>query len=219
MTIRSSTFSSVVVPIIAACLLVMPIGPVDAHPHAWIDLRSGLVLNDDGQIEAIEQEWFFDIFYSALIEEELAAEGRPQQEVLDELAEINLSSLKEFNYFTEILANGATLALGDVTDFETDMRGDRLWLKFVVPLVEPIDPRDALVSYAIYDPSYYVEMVHMEGEPIMLAGSAADGCSAIASAADPTFEAVALAAALDKSQSGPTDLGAMFAEWVHVNCE
>lgn len=209
--------------IILSCLvlgfaLMMP-RPADAHPHAWIDLRSGLVFDEDGRIEAIEQEWFFDYFYSAVIEEELVLDGRPIDEVLDELAQINLSSLKDFNYFTDFIADGVPIAVGEVTMYETKMRGERLWLKFTVPLVEPIDPRQQVVSYSIYDPSYYIEMIHMEGEPIMLAGSAPVDCSALTKAPDPTFEAVALASALDRTQTGPSNLGALFAEWVHVTCD
>ena len=38
----------------------------NAHPHAWIDLRSTVVLNEAGQAVALEQEWLFDDFYTAV---------------------------------------------------------------------------------------------------------------------------------------------------------
>ena len=42
----------------------------NAHPHMWVDLKSQIVLHDDGGPSAINQEWLFDDFFStALIEE------------------------------------------------------------------------------------------------------------------------------------------------------
>jgi ABC-type uncharacterized transport system substrate-binding protein len=203
----------------AACLMLAASAPAKAHPHAWIDIRSGLVFDETGHIVAIEEEWFFDTLYSAVIQEELGSDGRPIEDLLDELAQINLTSLAAYDYFTTMLADGSDVAVGEVVDYATGMREGRLWLKFWVPLTVPVDPHAQAVSYAIYDPSYYIEMVHMKGEPIMLSGERTEGCTALAVAAEPTFDAVALAAALDQTQTGPADLGALFAEWVEVRCE
>ncbi len=213
------TLPRFLVAALTALLIAMPGEPATSHPHAWIDLRSGLLFDEDGRITAIEQEWFFDYFYSGLIAEELAMEDRPLQEVLDELAEINLTSLADYDYFTQMIADGDTVAIGEILEYETEMRDERLWLRFVVELAEPVDPNAQIVSYSIYDPSYYIEMVHLEGDPVMLRGGETGTCIALTEAADPTFEAVALASALDRTQTGPSDLGSMFAEWVHVTCD
>ena len=42
-----------------------------AHPHAWIDLRSTVVLDDAGRITAIEQQWLFDPLYTVFATDEL----------------------------------------------------------------------------------------------------------------------------------------------------
>jgi ABC-type uncharacterized transport system substrate-binding protein len=204
---------------LAVCAFLALPGPAFAHPHAWVDLRSALVFDDDGRIVAIEEEWFFDTLYSALVAEELHVNEGEVEDVLDELAQINLASLKDYDYFTKVLAGDDVVAIDEVTEYEIAMRDDRLWLKFTVPLDEPVDPRETPLSYSVYDPSYYIEMFHIEDDPIMLTGGAADGCSALREQSQPTFEDVALAAALDKTQTGPADLGALFAEWVHVDCE
>ncbi len=213
------TWPRAFVAAVATLLLLAPAAPATSHPHAWIDLRSGLLFDEHGRITAIEQEWFFDYFYSTIIAEELVMEDRPIQEVLDELAEINLTSLADYDYFTEMIADGGDVGIGEILEYETAMRGERLWLRFVVELDEPVDPNAQIVSYSIYDPSYYIEMVHLEGEPVMLRGGQTGSCMALTRSADPTFEAIALAAAIDRTQTGPSDLGAMFAEWVHVTCD
>lgn len=213
------TWPRILVAAIAALLVLVPGAPATSHPHAWIDLRSGLLFDERGRITAIEQEWFFDYFYSTIIAEELAMEDRPIQDVLDELARINLNSLADYDFFTEMIADGGDVAIGSILEYETAMRGERLWLRFVVELEKPVDPNAQIVSYSIYDPSYYIEMVHLEGEPVMLRGGETGSCIALTQSADPTFEAIALAAAIDRTQTGPADLGAMFAEWVHVTCD
>ena len=193
--------------------------PAEAHPHAWVDVRSGLVFDDDGRIAAIEEEWFFDYLYTALVKEQLSSEDGLSQDILDELARTNLESLADYDYFTVVTVDDTAVAIAQVTDYETGMRDDRLWMKFRVPLAEPIDPGEHAVSYSIYDPSYYVEMLHIEGDPIVLTGGAPQTCSALVEAAHPSFDEVALAAAFDQTQTGPANLGSLFAEWVHVSCE
>ena len=47
-----------------AGLLLAP-GDTLAHPHAWIDLRSRVVLDDGGRVRALELDWLFDDFYTA----------------------------------------------------------------------------------------------------------------------------------------------------------
>ncbi len=46
--------------------------PARAHPHAWIDLRSTVVLDAAGRVTAIEQQWLFDQFYTVFVTDELS---------------------------------------------------------------------------------------------------------------------------------------------------
>ena len=43
-----------------------------AHPHAWKDVRSTVILADSGQVAAIEQRWLFDELYTASLIEGVA---------------------------------------------------------------------------------------------------------------------------------------------------
>ena len=40
--------------------------PASAHPHVWIEMRSDLVFNDQGQVTAMNLEWTFDDGYAQM---------------------------------------------------------------------------------------------------------------------------------------------------------
>jgi len=189
-----------------------------AHPHAWIDLRTRVVMNDEGRVAALELDWLFDDFYTALIAEEFAKEGRPASEFLPEVASTNLANLAEYDYFTDVRLDGERLPLGEVAGAETGLRDKRLWLRFEVPLVEPVDLDSGRLTFAVYDPTYYIEILYLEGETVGFTGPDADACFGRIIPPNPSFEAIALASALDRTQSGGDGLGELFAETVVVEC-
>ncbi|MDA0785842.1 MAG: DUF1007 family protein, partial [Proteobacteria bacterium] len=128
--------------------------PALAHPHAWIDLRSTVVLDADGRVIAIEQEWLFDQFYTVFVTEELSGAAGTRAEALKALARSNLQNLRSYDYFTEVRSGGAKVALGTVSEFESELREGRLWMRFVVPLATPVDPTERALAFAIFDPTY-----------------------------------------------------------------
>jgi ABC-type uncharacterized transport system substrate-binding protein len=193
-------------------------GDALAHPHAWIDLRTRVIMNDQGRLAALELDWLFDDFYTAYIAEEFAEEGRPASEFLPEVASTNLANLAEYDYFTDVRLNGERLPLGEVSGAETGLREKRLWLRFEVPLVEPVDPDSGRLTFAVYDPTYYIEILYLEGEAINFTGPGAEACVGRIVPPNPSFEAIARASALDATESGGDGLGELFAETVVVEC-
>lgn len=191
--------------------------PAAAHPHAWIDVESTLILDEGGRIVAIEQKWLFDKFYTLFSLDTIkpSADTDPR---LTELARTNLGNLRGYDYFTEMRTGGAKVALGTVTEFDTALRNGRLWLRFVVPLDRGLDPRKGAVSFSIFDPTYYIEMRHLKGAVIAFRGAGAEACSARIISPNPTTEAVTLATALDRNAQADNNLGAVFAERVMVTC-
>lgn len=192
--------------------------PAAAHPHAWIDLRSKVVLDDDGKVTALELAWLFDDYYTVLVAEELGTGGQPSDELLHEIAERNLANLRDHDYFTSVTYDGVHQAVGEVTRYETEVHDGRLWMRFEVPLEQPLDPRKGDLTFAVYDPTYWIEIVHLEGEPILFSGEGAENCLGRIRQPNPTMEQVSLAAALDKDETAGDDLGELFAETVVVSC-
>ncbi|WP_425406500.1 DUF1007 family protein [Hwanghaeella sp.] len=189
-----------------------------AHPHAWIDLRSGVILNAEGKVEALTLEWRFDEFYSAFILEDIARAGEVTEEALATLAVENLVALRDYNYFVEAQYDGKPVALGEARDGTMTEKNKRLVMRFVVSLAEPVDPKTNGFEYAVYDPSYYVEILHVENDLVTIAGPGAGECLASIASPDPDAETVGLAASLGKNEQGPAGIGRLFAEVVAVTC-
>jgi ABC-type uncharacterized transport system substrate-binding protein len=199
-------------------LLMLASAPAAAHPHAWIDMHSEVVLDDQGDMAGLRLYWVFDEWYTAAIASEFAVSETTSKEFLTALAKQNLANLAEYEYFTKVLVDGENAPIGKVTTFDTGLMSERLWLRFEVPLDETVDARTRKVSYKVYDPTYYIEILHVEDNPVTFDGQGADQCSAKVIDADPTFEAVALASALDVTQTGGDNLGELFAQTVQVTC-
>lgn len=189
-----------------------------AHPHAWIDLRSQVLLDEKGHIRALQMEWMFDDFYTVAIAEDVDSNARQSDTFWQDLARRNLTNLAEHGYFTVIKADGEPVALGEVANYQGELRDKRMWMHFEVPLNEPIDPKAHDVTFAVFDPTYYVEIVHLEGDVISFEGVGADTCAGDIIQPAPTFEQVSLAAALDQDETAGDGLGELFAETVVVRC-
>ncbi|MEM7428252.1 MAG: DUF1007 family protein [Pseudomonadota bacterium] len=193
-------------------LQVVFAAPASAHPHAWIDLRSTVVLDDQGRAVALEQEWLFDDFYTVVATQ---ASGGTDWTAL---AAENLKSLRAHDYFTEVKADERKISLGTVGEFSSELRNGRLWMRFLVPFAEAVDPTRVKFSYSIFDPSYYIEILHMKGDLVAFAGRTSSGCSGQIVAPTPSTDMVMLAQALDRNAKADNALGRVFAERVNVSC-
>lgn len=206
---------------ILAFVLTLAARPVQAHPHTWIDLETALIFNEEGKVSGLWVGWLFDDYYSAFTLEEIQPDkaGKYPQEKLDELATINLTNLSEYNYFTFIKADGKQQAIKPVTKFKTSVKR-RLWMEFTVELETPIDPRIQKIDYAVYDPTFYIEILHaVNGDPIQMIGNKALGCNYKLVKPEPPKELSLMAAALDKDETPKESIGASFAEQIDILCD
>ena len=203
---------------ITLCILLIGalLAPVSyAHPHAWIDLRTSVVRDATGRIIAIEQEWLLDPLYSTVLVEDLGASDA----VLRAHGADMLGRLKPFNYFTEVRVNGAVQSPAEVSEFETALRSKRFWLRFVMPLSEPVDAKQQSIDYAVFDPTYYVEMLHLADDVVQFIGPNPAQCSADIAPPQPTTAAIIRAQSRDVDKNPDNSLGALFAERVGIVCQ
>lgn len=192
--------------------------PAQAHPHEWIDVRSTLIFDAQGQVTAIRERWLFDIYYTALSLPDFDENknGALDHNELLALANGNLSNLKDYSYFTYMETDGKAVEFADVSDVESRIIDGRIEMQFTLKLKEPINPSVSQTSYRIYDPSYYVAMLHEKQTPVILENSKA--CNYSLSKPQPDIVWVTLAQALDKKATALDDLGQHFAERVTVIC-
>lgn len=200
--------------IAAAC---MPF-QVNAHPHGWIDLRSKVILDEEGRIVAIEQEWLFDEWYSVYATDGWDMDAESGQTALTELAKANLKNLREYDYFTEVEIDGEKQAIADVVDYETAMKGSRIWMRIVTPLETPLDAATDPVLYRVFDPTYYIEVLYLQGDVIAFEGNDANQCAGEIIEPAPTVEAMALAHSAALDYEANASVGQYFAQTVTVQC-
>ncbi len=199
-------------PLTALCLAAAALVPFPAagHPHAAIDMRSAVVFGDDGRVVALRIEWTFDEIYSSFATATLhKGDAARFEKSLQGLARRNLDNLDEYNYFVDLRVNGARARLGRVDDYQTSMKDNRLWLRFVAPLAQPADPKTAPISYAVYDPTYYIEILYPRGDRIETVGPAGN-CRARIRPPEPNPEARAFAGSLGPNETVDAGIGAMF---------
>lgn len=189
-----------------------------AHPHGWIDLRTEVVLDENGFVSALTVNWNFDEFYSAFVLEDIIRAGEDTEAALAQLTVENLNGLKEFDYFTKIYSDGSEIEIGEAADALTSIANDRLRMTFTIPLSHPVNPRTSAFEYAVYDPTYYIEILHISEEAIALQGPRSDTCKIAMEKPNPDASAISLAASLGQTEVGPDNLGQLFAEVVKITC-
>ena len=150
----------------------------NAHPHVWVTLKSDLVFAPDGKIAAVRHAWTFDEMFSVYATQGLDkdGDGKLSREELQELAEVNVTSLEEFNYFSVGKSGGKDIVFAKPVDYWLESDKDNvLTLHFTLPL-EASAPVTGF-SLEVYDPTFFVDLSFPEGAKVELVGAPA-GCNA-----------------------------------------
>jgi ABC-type uncharacterized transport system substrate-binding protein len=155
---------------------VLVAAPVAAHPHVWVTIRSQILYSPDGTATGVRHAWTFDDMFSAF-----ATQGLPQQtkgqftrEELASLAEVNVTSLKEYAYFTFATADGKTAPFLDPKDYWLDYRDAMLTLNFTLPLKQPVKARELVLE--VYDETYFVAFEMAPQNPVALGAGVSPAC-------------------------------------------
>src|SRR5688572_8449924 len=161
--------------VFAACTVLALSAPAFAHQHVRVTMKSELVYAPDGTVTGIRHAWAFDDMFStfALQGLESKQKGVYTRDELKPLAEVNVTSLKEYDYFTYAKANGKKTALTDPVDYWLDYKDQVLTLNFTLPFKAPFKARE--LELEVFDPSYFVDFALAQKDPVTLAGAPA-GC-------------------------------------------
>ena len=160
---------------VPALVLLLAGGPARAHPHVWVTIRSELLYAPDGSLTGVRHVWTFDDMFSAFAVQgiESKEKGVFTRAELAALAEVNVSSLKEFDYFTHAKADGKKALFVDPVDYWLEYKDAVLILHFTLPLKTPVKAKT--VSLEIYDPTWFVDFSFADSNPVSL-GAGPAGC-------------------------------------------
>jgi ABC-type uncharacterized transport system substrate-binding protein len=160
----------------ALAALAMTAATASAHPHVWVTIKSELVFAPDGSVTGVRHAWTFDDMFSVFATQGLEAKtkGEFTREELAPLAEVNVTSLKEYDYFTYAKANGKKLEFNDPAAgyyLDYDKKETVLTLHFLLPLKQPVKPKD--LTLEVYDREFFVDFSFAEKDPAKLVGAPA----------------------------------------------
>jgi ABC-type uncharacterized transport system substrate-binding protein len=160
----------------ALAALAMTAAAASAHPHVWVTMKSELVFAPDGSVTGVRHAWTFDDMFSVFATQGLEAKtkGEFTREELAPLAEVNVTSLKEYDYFTYAKANGKKVEFNDPAAgyyLDYDKKETVLTLHFLLPLKQPVKAKD--ITLEVYDREFFVDFSFAEKDPAKLVGAPA----------------------------------------------
>src|SRR5947207_5593004 len=125
--------------LVACAGLVIATAAARAHPHIWVTVKSELVYAPDGTVTGVRHAWTFDDMFSVFATQglETKTKGVFTREELAPLAEVNVTSLKEYDYFTYATLDGKKVSFVDPKDYWLEFNDSVLTLHLVLPLQTP----------------------------------------------------------------------------------
>jgi len=191
--------------------------PALAHPHVWVTVASELVYAPDGSVTGVRHAWTFDDMYSTFATQGVEAKqpGAFTREELAPVAAENISSIREFDYFTFAKADGQKTRFNEPVDYWLEYKNETLTLHFFLPLVAPA--KAASFAIEVFDPEFFIDFELAQSDPIKLAGAPAACALAVTRRPDPAgpLQSQRLSEATFNQGS---NYGAMFANKIAVNC-
>ncbi|MEO0385313.1 MAG: DUF1007 family protein [Pseudomonadota bacterium] len=172
---------------LVASLTLLGASPALAHPHVWVEAAAEVMFDDAGSITAIKHAWRFDEAFSSylMLGLDTNGDGLYSREETAELAEVNVTSLSDFHFFTSMAGAATTDRLGDLfsetfappQEYYLEHDGVHTTLHFTLPLEASVEAASHdLVILDIFDPEYFVAFSLVENDPIQMA-NAPSGCA------------------------------------------
>jgi ABC-type uncharacterized transport system substrate-binding protein len=172
----------------------------------------------DGSVSAVRHAWTFDEMFSAYATQGLDKNGDGQfsREELAELAEVNVTSLEEFNYFSVAKSGGADVTFAKPTDYWLEADKDNvLTLRFTLPLQKPAKGE---FTVDVFDPTYFVDLSFAENAKVELVGAPA-GCVSEIRRPQTSAAQAPLSESFFNNLTAASEFGSQFAHRITLRCK
>jgi ABC-type uncharacterized transport system substrate-binding protein len=147
------------VVVLTALAALTAAGPASAHPHMWITYEMNVDYKD-GMVTGVDHVWSFDDAYAVMALEGLDTnnDGKYDQTELAPLLKVNMDGLKDFNYFTVAKLGNDELTFLPPTDARLEFNQNKvLSLHFHLTLAKPVFADAQGLTFAVFDPSYFID--------------------------------------------------------------
>jgi ABC-type uncharacterized transport system substrate-binding protein len=151
-------------------------------------------------------------------------DGLYSQVELAPLTKENIESLKDYEYFTVMRANGEQQKIGPITDYGQIWSNNKLTLHLQVPLVRPIDPRKEEFMLKVYDPEFFIDLEYPADDAVNVNGKIPESCKLVVKPVPTDAEldqtrTMLSSKGTDWKPESAEDFGAMFAQAVSIACQ
>jgi ABC-type uncharacterized transport system substrate-binding protein len=136
------------------------------------------VFDSQGSVVAVRQVWRFDAPFTAFALQGLDTngDGKYSDDELKPLAKVNVTSLKEYDFFTFLQVGGEDVDFFDPKEYWLELVGGRLTLFFTLPVKKKVAGRGRKTALQVFDPEYFVAFELTKTDPFQLA-NAPKGCA------------------------------------------
>jgi ABC-type uncharacterized transport system substrate-binding protein len=192
-----------------------------AHPHVWVTFEIEIVYGKDKAITGFRHHWTFDNMYTTFAIQGLDKnnDGKYDRGELQELAKVNISSLKEFDYFMFPKVKGKLVDREEPRDYWLDYANGVLTLNFTLPLAAPIPASEVKdFSVSVYDPSFYVDFSPAKTNPVRLIGAPATCTPVVKSPKTDGIVAQRLGEAFFTNPVAANSVAAQYAKIISITC-
>jgi ABC-type uncharacterized transport system substrate-binding protein len=141
------------------CVALCLGGPAKAHPHVFVDARTGFIFGADGQLEALRISWTYDEFTTLILFESLNLDqdGDGQFSDSDRAAiiagETNWDRAYKGDVYLEFA--GQDYPLGRLEAAAVTLNNNQVEVSFDLPLSHPLRIDNTSVFLRLYDPFFY----------------------------------------------------------------
>ena len=148
-------------------------------------------------------------------------QGRPDRAAIaakvDALGPEMVGNLAQHGFLNQWQFDGEPVTGLSGSFVGTRVTRDQLELTFRLDLDKPLDRRGGRFEYSVFDPTYYIEILHARRHLPELRG-APRGCRREIIEPDPPEDLTAFAASLDRNAQSDEGLGIHFAERAVIEC-
>ena len=143
------------------CVVMCLGGPAKAHPHVFVDARTGFIFGANGQLEALRISWTYDEFTTLILFESLDldkdGDGDGEFNDADRAAIIEGETNRDSAYKGDVYLEfaGQDYPLGRPEAVAVTLNNNQVKVSFDLPLSQPVRIDNTLVFLRLYDPFFY----------------------------------------------------------------